>query len=1171
MKRPTLATTQAAAVLIACALLAPSAMAAPPAIDTGFSGVGTEGATLKATIKTEGKATEYRFEYGLADCASSSCTPTPVPDGKIQKEDSPKSVEAKVEGLTPGATYHFRVVARNGKAPADQTAGADTVFTTHAPPPVFGPCANDPFRIPPFLLPDCRAYEQASPVQKNGLDALGRVAWAKASPQGDRISFLTTSGIPGADGSQELPAYLAGREAGGWSSETMLPPASAGSDAETLAWTPDFSRVYQYVRRLSSPTTSGLFARSSADGSLTPIVDFGPELNGGELAVAAMTPDGSIVLFETETKLGAVPAALEGKPNLYLWDRESGSLHLGGVMNDGTAPPQGAFAGAYDWIDRPSDSERLSRGGASANHYTQDEHVLSGDGEALYFTAAGSGRLYMRRNPTEPQSAVVIDEGKEKCTEPAKACTIEISASQKKNGGGPGGTDSAGAQPAALMQASPDGSKVLFTSPEKLTDDATTGPEPAPPAIVRSDLEGENEDMGCVPATSRGVAVDAAHIYWTDPRKDTIGRADLDCGDPEPEFITGANSPQYVAVDGAHIYWTNAENEAGEEGKGLPGEDLGSIGRAKLGTTEADEIEQDYVDEGVLKPRGIAVDSEHVYWSNAGNELDTRTIGRAKLGAGEAEEVEGGFIGVDFGLQRHTPQGLSVNAAHIYVATDSAGGIGTKFIWLFRFDIDGDPSSRVSFVDGVRPDELPGVSGVALDANFVYWARQGLDSIGRIDLDLEAAGAEREFVKEAGAPQGLAVDAGHLYWSANGELLPNPGNDLYLYDAEADELTDLTVDGGDEDGAEVQGVLGASEDAGSVYFAANGDLDGSGPATAGDCKGFARPNGLADFTGQCSLYLARQGEPIRFIARFDLSGGTLGSDAVNWTPHVVDRQLDKTARVSPDGRFLLFRSRSRLTAYENHGVPQLYHYDAAEDEIDCVSCNPSGEVPGQAPTLGTVNLSTITPGDPASRLSRTFSAEGTRVFFESTDPLLGTDVNGAGGCPEVGTSQITFPACRDVYEWEAQGTGSCQTATVEGGCLYLLSTGTSASPSFFLDASTSGEDAFLVTRTPLVGQDQDQLYDVYDAGVGGGLASQHPPPEAICAAEACKPGITPAPEATSPGSALFRGAADPTPKPRKAGCPKAKRRHAPKGKRRCGGRRGRGHQSAVHHDRRSPR
>ena len=117
----------------------------------------------------------------------------------------------------------------------------------------------------------------------------------------------------------------------------------------------------------------------------------------------------------------------------------------------------------------------------------------------------------------------------------------------------------------------------------------------------------------------------------------------------------------------------------------------------------------------------------------------------------------------------------------------------------------------------------------------------------------------------------------------------------------------------------------------------------------------------------------------------------------------------------------------------------------------------------------------------------------------------------------------------DVYEWEANGTGSCHSEAQNGGCLYLLSGGTSPQPSYFGDAGANGDDAFFFTYQRLVGQDKDELQDVYDARVGGGLAAQNPSPAPPCLGEACRTAGSAAPESRTAGSSTFSGPADPKP------------------------------------------
>jgi hypothetical protein len=182
--------------------------------------------------------------------------------------------------------------------------------------------------------------------------------------------------------------------------------------------------------------------------------------------------------------------------------------------------------------------------------------------------------------------------------------------------------------------------------------------------------------------------------------------------------------------------------------------------------------------------------------------------------------------------------------------------------------------------------------------------------------------------------------------------------------------------------------------------------------------------------------------------------------------------------------------------------------------------------------------------------SRNLSSNGGRAFFETTEALVSEDTNGQGGCPPIGT--LGTPSCIDVYEWEAPGIGGCDEgdpaySALNGGCLYLISTGKSEFPSFFADASLSGDDAFFFTRERLVGQDEDELQDVYDARVGGGLASQNPPPPNPCeGADACHEPAPPPPAETTPATPNFVGPGDPTPKHKKQKAKKHKKKHMQK-------------------------
>jgi hypothetical protein len=1062
--------------------------------------VSQSAATLKARIDPAEKVTSFSFEYGLEDCETSSCAK--VAEGSVSV---PMTEKVTLEGLSPGTLYHYRVTAENSEGKA---SSGDRVFATRTQ--IFSG------------LPDNRAYEQASPTDKDGGDLQGDLALIRAAESGSGITFESTFGVPGGKGAQEFPTYFASRGQSSWSTEGLLPPFSAGQLAQVMGWSPDFTEVFSKVFRLGEPREGALVMQKGS----APPVTVAPYTPRADYFYVGQSEDGSVVLFESFSKL--TPNARAGLPNVYAWDRETGNLTLAGTYNDKTAPPKGTLAGAYWWV-AGSSGRYLSLGGAERSMYLRDEHAVSADGSVV-FTEAGTGQLYRRINPTAEQSPV---NGQGECQDPAKACTIHISASHKTNGKGEGGTDAAGPQAAAFQAASKDGSEVLFTSPEKLTNDANTGPEQSPAQIEEGNTSGAIENPKLVPLQrALGVALDESHLYWVNPATQTIDRSGLDGTNKEPAFVVPGpikcevkgkpgsfeeveSTPRYLAIQGKYIYWTNTgcSDEFGPLGG------TGTIGRADISGATATDIRPAFI-EGASDPQGIAVNSEHIYWANAGRSEGVRGIGWATL---EGEEVDQELIEAPSGQR---PYGVALSATRIYFSYSEDGADHSSIRWI---PLDGG-AEEFLFIG------KEGVRGVAVDSEHVYWSSQGEEAIGRADLELESK--DNEFIKLEGKPTGIAVEGTHLYWSNNGDLPTNPGNDLYRYGPEKGELEDLTPDPSTANGAEVQGVLGASADGSYVYFAANGVLDDAEEATQGNCKG-----PLTSASGSCSLYLWHDGA-ISLITRLR-PGGSASSDALNWaaTPRELFGSLSylaKTSFVSTDGQTLLFRSREQLTEYANEGVPELYRFGVGDPEgIRCVSCNPAGEAPEKGPGFGRLHFPNLGPLPSAMAVSaRVLSADGNKAFFETTESLVPEDTNAQGGCENTGKAEQLYYSCIDTYEWEAPGApgGSCKEGSpgyspINAGCIYLISTGKSKFPSLFADASASGNDVFFFSRDQLVGQDKDEIQDVYDARVGGGLASQNPVATVPCeGAEACHGNGQTPPVESAPATPNFHGPVNPKPK-----------------------------------------
>jgi DNA-binding beta-propeller fold protein YncE len=345
-------------------------------------------------------------------------------------------------------------------------------------------------------------------------------------------------------------------------------------------------------------------------------------------------------------------------------------------------------------------------------------------------------------------------------------------------------------------------------------------------------------------------------------------------------------------------------------------------------------------------------------------------------------------------------------------------------------------------------------------------------------------------------------------------------------------LHDLTVAQPGEN-ADVQGeLMGASEDGTYVYVVATGVL--APGASPGADNLYELHDTGAGWTSRLVAILSSEDER-------DWDGIRLDNQR---NGELEEALQHLTARVSPHGRWLTFMSDRSLTGYDNVDLvsgkadEEVFLYDALSNRLVCASCNPSGARPTgvfdpagvQRPRLlidsdedwqGRWLAASIpgwTPADNQHALTQSrYLSDSGRLFFDSAEALVPPDVNGRA----------------DVYQYEPLGIGGC-TAALEtfseasGGCVALISSGTSGEESAFLDASASGGDAFFLTASRLAPQDYDTALDIYDAhectGASpclGGLPVTRPP----CATgEACKgaPSTQPARSAPS-GSATFSG------------------------------------------------
>jgi hypothetical protein len=197
------------------------------------------------------------------------------------------------------------------------------------------------------------------------------------------------------------------------------------------------------------------------------------------------------------------------------------------------------------------------------------------------------------------------------------------------------------------------------------------------------------------------------------------------------------------------------------------------------------------------------------------------------------------------------------------------------------------------------------------------------------------------------------------------------------------------------------------------------------------------------------------------------------------------------ARAAANGSAFLFYASSYkggpLANFNNGGFSQLYRYDVASKRLECVSCPPAG-----VNATGNAELNQDEKPRTVQQV-RLMSEDGSRVFFQSPDPLVGADVNGKP----------------DVYEWE-------------NGHVYLISAGNAKVPSFYIDNSASGGDVFFATVQGLIPSDKDSLVDVYDARIPR-PGDRIPPEQTPCSGAVCQ-GPPSVPQLLTPAaSATFEG------------------------------------------------
>ena len=535
-----------------------------PALDGPWSAdVGFSEATLRARIDPENSPTTYRFEWGPDSTYGQSTA-----EIAIGTAAGFKAVSLPLNGLAPGATYHYRLVATNN---IGTTASTDRTLTTYPlAAPAKADCPNQAFRVGASAsLPDCRAYEMVSPVDKGNADIAVRLngpelpaGFDQSAADGNRFSFSSEKAFGDATTAPYTSQYLATRVEGvGWASQAISAPRgrpvrelgegglnNASVDTDYKLFAPDLSSgwfLHNFDPPLEACAPEGfanLYRRDGGGGyealttapptNQTPLL-YWPVLQG-------VSADGTVTVFAANAKLTAkASSAKNGTEPIYQLYKHTrdpnggcGELEVLSVLPNGNAANLSSSLGTPQIMGEGRESTLVN--------------ALSADGGRAYWSTAvsGPGTLYLREGQG---TALIAAAARFWAASPDGAKAIyEVGGELLEYDAGSKSSTSIAKGSAGVVGASEDLSRIYFVSSEALGGEGTGG---APNLYLR-------EGAGAGASTRLVARLAAADVSGSFPR------TPLSVVAPEPIKRSTRVSP-----DGGALAFLSAAPLAGYDNK----------------------------------------------------------------------------------------------------------------------------------------------------------------------------------------------------------------------------------------------------------------------------------------------------------------------------------------------------------------------------------------------------------------------------------------------------------------------------------------------------------------------------------------------------------------------------------------------------------------------------
>jgi hypothetical protein len=1033
-------------------------------------------AVLRGTVNGEGTAVKYRFEWGSSEAYGHSTA-------LVGAGSSEEAVAFTLEGLDAGTTYHYRIVAENENGAA---VGQGQEFTT--PPSV------EALRTGPAIELESEDATLTGSLRPNGVEAHYYFQWGTTTFYGK-----TSPELPGTDAGSGEKAVRA---------QTQLSGLS-----------PNTTYHYRLVAINSFGTTYG------SDQQFTTI---GPPRITNEPTAAISHEEATIHAKINPDQRSTVYHFEYGETTAYGSELPAGGQSIGSGSTPVTVSAtltKLKFGVTYHF--------RVVATNSAGTETGRDQHftTVASAPVQTYATAVGAreATINAQIDPLGRDTTYYFQYGSDNCQETPAACTDSPTPPGEDIGSG----ETAVSKSVTLKELKPDTTyyyRVLASNSLGLSEATertftTKSEEPSqlpdgrawemvsPVEKHGAPIEGLTREGGVVLAAEDGDAI----TYVADGA--ITGGAEGNRS-PEQQQVISTRTPEgWTSQDIA----TPTTTPQGDDPSRPPEYEAFTP-----------DLSQALVDPFVIgelaEPRLSPEARQQTMYLR-----DTETGQYLPL-VTEANVPPGTVFGGRIHFVAATP-----DLSHVIISSEVALTPPPSGPGLYEWS-----SGKLQFV-GMLPDKEPdsaaelgyynfAARAVSSDGTKVVWTNPEENSHrGHLYMTDTATGQTLQLDAAQGPPepgngsaqfQSATSDGSRVFFTDRQQLTDEstaePGQAQTagkpdLYECEivekhgelACELKDLTVDRNESEHAAVQGfLLGANNEGTSLYLVAQGLL-------ASNENG----NGEVAEPGQDNLYALHDDGAEwtkTFIARLS------SEDKPDWEAELPADAAFLTAGSSPNGRFLAFMSAAPITGYDNveanpeakgARAEEVYLYDSAGASLTCVSCDPTGARPAGVFDTATSGeglglavdrrlswpgrwLAGNIPGWTSQSLtsalfqSRYLSNEG-RLFFNSPDDLVPQAINGK----------------EDVYEYEPAGVGTCQSTT--GGCVALISGGTSERESAFVEATPSGNDVFFLTEAQLVPQDTDTAFDIYDARVctqaSPCLTPTNPAPAACDDTAACRP------------------------------------------------------------------